>query len=298
MHKQHPLSFLNLTLEYYDNSVAPPATLTKFTLDNVGELDFYNVSLVDGYNLLVLRVDYWNQIHAPPSHVLQNKHGHPTESPIAPKLSDGGTATLFDTALLESSSNNPQLAKISPYNLPLMRVCNLQEGKAFVEDHRDILNDCKVWWEPGHNIYVYLPASSNPQRPCTRIYIRFLDLGLHFPLSDFMKSILLCYDIAICNLSPAAFRLITCFEMLNQIDRVKFRALPSHNPNLKDELVNIGVCRPELIHQAMQIPTTHRNWKRLLSPERFTNCKKDSTMNHYLNYSHTRAEMGRGLKRP
>lgn len=66
----------------------------------------------------------------------------------------------------------------------------------------------------------------------------------------------------------------------------------------RDELVDIGVCRPELIHQAMRIPTAHRNWKRLLSPERFTNCEKDPTMNHCSKFPHTRAEMRRGLKRP
>lgn len=83
-----------------------------------------------------------------------------------------------------------------------------------------------------------------------------------------------------------------------RIDEVKFRALPFHNPNLRDELVDIGVCRPELIHQAMQITIAHRNWKRLLSPKRFTNCKKDPTMNHCSKFSNTRARMGRGLKRP
>ena len=33
---------------------APPATLAEFTLDGSGGLDFYDVSLVDGYNLPVL----------------------------------------------------------------------------------------------------------------------------------------------------------------------------------------------------------------------------------------------------
>lgn len=105
---------------------------------------------------------------------------------------------------MASSSSKPMSAKISPYNLPLTRACNRQEGEAFVENHRDILNNCKVWWEPGHDIYVELSAPSNPQRPCTRIYPWFLDLGLRFSPSNFMKSILLCYNIAICNLSPTA----------------------------------------------------------------------------------------------
>ncbi|RXI06891.1 hypothetical protein DVH24_026027 [Malus domestica] len=56
----------------------------------------------------------------------------------------------------------------------------------------------------------------DPQHPYTRIYPWFLDLDLHFPLSDFLKSILLCYNMAICNLSPATFRFITFFELLNQ----------------------------------------------------------------------------------
>ncbi|RXH70908.1 hypothetical protein DVH24_015530 [Malus domestica] len=51
---------------------------------------------------------------------------------------------------------------------------------------------------------------------CIRIYPWFLDLGLRFLLYDFLKDILLCYDIAICNLSPASFKVITCFRLLNQ----------------------------------------------------------------------------------
>ncbi|WVZ61839.1 hypothetical protein U9M48_011651 [Paspalum notatum var. saurae] len=36
------------------NNAAPPATLAEFTLDGSGGMDFYDVSLVDGYNLPVL----------------------------------------------------------------------------------------------------------------------------------------------------------------------------------------------------------------------------------------------------
>lgn len=63
--------------------------------------------------------------------------------------------------------------------------------------------------------------SSNPNFPSTKVFPWFLDLGLRFPFSAFMKGILLCYDIAICNLSPAAFRFVTCFELLNQWFRAK-----------------------------------------------------------------------------
>jgi hypothetical protein len=43
-------------LECDGNNAAPPATLAEFTLDGSGGLDFYDVSLVDGYNLPMLVV--------------------------------------------------------------------------------------------------------------------------------------------------------------------------------------------------------------------------------------------------
>ncbi|KAL6995850.1 Thaumatin-like protein 1 [Sarracenia purpurea var. burkii] len=44
------------TVECAGNNAAPPATLAEFTLDGSGGLDFYDVSLVDGYNLPMLVV--------------------------------------------------------------------------------------------------------------------------------------------------------------------------------------------------------------------------------------------------
>ncbi|KAJ6836203.1 thaumatin-like protein 1b [Iris pallida] len=43
-------------LECSGSGAAPPATLAEFTLDGSGGLDFYDVSLVDGYNLPMLVV--------------------------------------------------------------------------------------------------------------------------------------------------------------------------------------------------------------------------------------------------
>ncbi|KAI4389978.1 hypothetical protein MLD38_002137 [Melastoma candidum] len=42
------------TVECSGNTASPPATLAEFTLDGSGGMDFYDVSLVDGYNLPVL----------------------------------------------------------------------------------------------------------------------------------------------------------------------------------------------------------------------------------------------------
>lgn len=98
----------------------------------------------------------------------------------------------------------------------LTRVRNREEGQNFVESHLDILNQCKVWWKPGQDVYVDFPVPSDPQRPCTRIHPWFLDLGLRFLLLDLLKSILISYDMAICDLTLVALRLITCFELLNQ----------------------------------------------------------------------------------
>ncbi|MQL95572.1 hypothetical protein Taro_028241 [Colocasia esculenta] len=44
------------TVECSGSGAAPPATLAEFTLDGSGGLDFYDVSLVDGYNLPMLVV--------------------------------------------------------------------------------------------------------------------------------------------------------------------------------------------------------------------------------------------------
>lgn len=43
-------------LECAGNGAAPPATLAEFTLDGSGGLDFFDVSLVDGYNVPMLVV--------------------------------------------------------------------------------------------------------------------------------------------------------------------------------------------------------------------------------------------------
>ncbi|TYI42893.1 hypothetical protein ES332_A01G130400v1 [Gossypium tomentosum] len=45
-------------LECSGNSAAPPATLAEFTLDGAGGLDFFDVSLVDGYNVPMLVVPH------------------------------------------------------------------------------------------------------------------------------------------------------------------------------------------------------------------------------------------------
>ncbi|CAL9156313.1 unnamed protein product [Musa hybrid cultivar] len=44
------------SVECSGSGAAPPATLAEFTLDGSGGMDFYDVSLVDGYNLPVLVV--------------------------------------------------------------------------------------------------------------------------------------------------------------------------------------------------------------------------------------------------
>ncbi|KAB2617413.1 hypothetical protein D8674_013282 [Pyrus ussuriensis x Pyrus communis] len=73
-----------------------------------------------------------------------------------------------------------------------MKVRNQEEGRTFVENHRDLLGQCRVWWESAHDIHATLPTPSEPQRPCTKIYPWFLDLVL------------------------PTFKLVTCFELLNQ----------------------------------------------------------------------------------
>ncbi|TQD96176.1 hypothetical protein C1H46_018205 [Malus baccata] len=54
------------------------------------------------------------------------------------------------------SSKKSKPIKLSPYNLLLTRVRNREEGESFIKEHHDILDDCNVWWEPGHDIYANL----------------------------------------------------------------------------------------------------------------------------------------------
>ncbi|KAL5054857.1 hypothetical protein RYX36_035539, partial [Vicia faba] len=42
------------TIEYAEKNAIPPASLAEFTLNRAGGLDFFDVSLVDGYNLPIL----------------------------------------------------------------------------------------------------------------------------------------------------------------------------------------------------------------------------------------------------
>ncbi|RXI04752.1 hypothetical protein DVH24_039026 [Malus domestica] len=92
---------------------------------------------------------------------------------------------------MASSSKKSKSISVSPYNLPLTRVHSQEK------EHHDILNDYNIWWELGHDIYANLPPLSDPCHPCTRIY------SWHF---------VVLYNIAIYNLSHAAFRLLTCFN--------------------------------------------------------------------------------------
>ncbi|RXH77065.1 hypothetical protein DVH24_019953 [Malus domestica] len=95
---------------------------------------------------------------------------------------------------MTSTSMTSKLPKISPYNL------FINESPQSRRSHLDILNQCKVWWEPGQEVYVDLLALSDPQ--CL--------------VPEFTHGILISYDMAICNLTLVAFKLFTCFELLNQ----------------------------------------------------------------------------------
>lgn len=52
------------------------------------------------------------------------------------------------------------------------------------------------------------------------------------------------------------------------INEVSVRVLHSLNLEFSNELADIRVYRPQLIHQPMRIPVAHHNWKWLFSLER------------------------------
>ncbi|TQD72556.1 hypothetical protein C1H46_041912 [Malus baccata] len=142
--------------------------------------------------------------------------------------------------------------KVSLYNLPLTRVCNQEEGKSFAEMHCDILNEYNIWWEPGHDICDDLP-SSDPSRLCTRVYPWFWDLSLRFSLFCLYEG----HFATIATLYWETY--IRTSLVITNISRVWIQSSPPTILNFKNELPNIRVCLPDLIHRAMKITAIYHN---------------------------------------
>lgn len=69
-------------------------------------------------------------------------------------------------------------------------------------------------------------------------------------------------------------------DLEGDISGVRVRNIPYPNLCLKNDLENIGVCRPNLINWAMQILTEHCSWNWLTYPLRFSDRKKNVIINH------------------
>ncbi|RXI03152.1 hypothetical protein DVH24_003804 [Malus domestica] len=109
--------------------------------------------------------------------------------------------------------------------------------------------------ELGHDINANLLSSSDPYH-----------LGLCFPISTFMKGILLCYDIAICN-----FLLCLQASYLFRVAKSMSRLGDIHSglPLPRQGLISAVYC----------------NWKWLFSTERFNHYGKDIDTFHYSRFS-------------
>lgn len=60
------------------------------------------------------------------------------------------------------ASKTSKLPKVPPYNLLLTIFCSKEKDQAFVESRLDILNQCKVWWEPSQDVNVDLLVLFDP----------------------------------------------------------------------------------------------------------------------------------------
>lgn len=78
---------------------------------------------------------------------------------------------------MSSSVVLPTMLPIMP---PLVRVRSKGEREVFVHQRKDLLNDCEVWLEAGHNIQASLPKSSDLKPLCIKIHPWYLKLGLKF----------------------------------------------------------------------------------------------------------------------
>lgn len=88
---------------------------------------------------------------------------------------------------------------------PLVRVRSKGEREVFVCQGKDLLNDCKVWLEVGHNIQASLLEYSDLEPPCTKIHPCYLNLGLKFRLFALFKEILVSYNVVLYNVTSPPF---------------------------------------------------------------------------------------------
>lgn len=73
------------------------------------------------------------------------------------------------------------------YEPLVVKVRSKDEGEVFTCLHQQLLNGCTIQWEAGHNVQSPLLTPSDPQLSCTNFHPLYLDLGLKFPLSLFLK---------------------------------------------------------------------------------------------------------------
>ncbi|THU73454.1 hypothetical protein C4D60_Mb04t23020 [Musa balbisiana] len=109
-------------VECSGGGAAPPATLAEFTLDGSGGMDFYDVSLVDGYNLPMLVVPQGGSGGSCSSTgCLVDLNGLcPSDLKVMLSTSDGGSESVacksaceaFGSPHQKSSDTNPEAAGI------------------------------------------------------------------------------------------------------------------------------------------------------------------------------------------
>ncbi|RXH71211.1 hypothetical protein DVH24_018566 [Malus domestica] len=74
---------------------------------------------------------------------------------------------------------------------------NLRCAKSSKNEEEEIC----IHMNDGHDVENPFPKHFNPKRPCTKSPL-YLDLGLKFSLSLFLKQVLSCFDVALYNLTP------------------------------------------------------------------------------------------------
>ncbi|WOL07311.1 kinesin-4-like [Canna indica] len=122
------------SVECSGGGAAPPATLAEFTLNGSGGMDFYDVSLVDGYNLPMLVVPQGGAGNCSATGCLADLNGLcPTDLKVVLSTSDGGSESVACKSACEAFGSpqyccsgeygNPSTCKPSSYSQFFKNAC-------------------------------------------------------------------------------------------------------------------------------------------------------------------------------
>ncbi|KAF3782872.1 Thaumatin-like protein 1 [Nymphaea thermarum] len=164
------------TLECSGSGAAPPATLAEFTLGN-GALDFYDVSLVDGYNLPMLVAPQGGSGNCTSTGCLVDLNGL---CPSMLRVASAGDSVVACKSACEAfgdpqyccsgSYGNPNTCKPTPYSQFFKNACPRAYSYAY-DDGTSTFTctsaDYAITFCPSiPRFAIFLPPPSSPLPPC------------------------------------------------------------------------------------------------------------------------------------